>query len=177
MTLVMLDSSCSGYNEAERAGSALIFPLASISMNVAADIMSGVVITITPDSSIGDAIALMREGGFLRLPVIEDGRLVGIVTDRDLRQATNSPLVLRERWYSDFLLEAIKVKSCMTADPITIAPDTPVLDAARLLRQHKIGGLPVVQDGAVVGIITTTDILDYLIVLLEREQGEEAAES
>ncbi|MCB0231824.1 MAG: CBS domain-containing protein, partial [Anaerolineae bacterium] len=68
-------------------------------------------------------------------------------------------------------------KSCMTADPITIAPDTPVLDAARLLRQHKIGGLPVVQDGAVVGIITTTDILDYLIVLLEREQGEEAAES
>lgn len=141
-------------------------------MTVAADIMSETVITVTPDSSIGVAIALMREGGFRRLPVVEDDRLVGIVTDRDLRQATNSPLVLRERWYSDFLLEAIKVKSCMTPDPITIAPETPVLDVVRLLRQHKIGGLPVVDRSAVVGIITTTDILDYLIVLLDREQGE-----
>lgn len=141
-------------------------------MTVAADIMSETVITVTPDSSIGVAIALMREGGFRRLPVVEDDRLVGIVTDRDLRQATNSPLVLRERWYSDFLLEAIKVKSCMTPDPITTAPETPVLDVVRLLRQHKIGGLPVVDRSAVVGIITTTDILDYLIVLLDREQGE-----
>lgn len=141
-------------------------------MTVAADIMSETVITVTPDSSIGVAIALMREGGFRRLPVVEDDRLVGIVTDRDLRQATNSPLVLRERWYSDFLLEAIKVKSCMTPDPITIAPETPVLDVVRLLRQHKIGGVPVVDRSAVVGIITTTDILDYLIVLLDREQGE-----
>ena len=144
-------------------------------MTIAADIMSGTVITVSPDSSIGVAIALMREGGFRRLPVVDEGRLVGIVTDRDLRQATNSPLVLRERWYSDFLLEAIKVKSCMTPDPITIAPDTPVLDAARLLRQHKIGGLPVVEGGEVVGIITTTDTLDFLIVLLDREQGEESA--
>lgn len=144
-------------------------------MTVTADIMSGAVITVTPDSSIGVAIALMREGGFRRLPVVEEGRLVGIVTDRDLRQATNSPLVLRERWYSDFLLEAIKVKSCMTPDPITIAPETPLLDAVRLLRQHKIGGLPVVEAGAVTGIITTTDILDYLIVLLDREQGEGTA--
>lgn len=144
-------------------------------MTIAADIMSGAVITISPDSSIGVAIALMREGGFRRLPVVDEGRLVGIVTDRDLRQATNSPLVLRERWYSDFLLEAIKVKSCMTPDPVTITPDTPVLEAVRLLRQHKIGGLPVVEEGAVVGIITTTDILDYAIVLLDREQGEESA--
>lgn len=144
-------------------------------MTIAADIMSGAVITISPDSSIGVAIALMREGGFRRLPVVDEGRLVGIVTDRDLRQATNSPLVLRERWYSDFLLEAIKVKSCMTPDPVTITPDTPVLEAVRLLRQHRIGGLPVVEEGAVVGIITTTDILDYAIVLLDREQGEESA--
>ncbi len=144
-------------------------------MTFAADIMTEGVVTITPESSIGVAIALMLEGGFRRLPVVEDGRLVGIVTDRDLRQATNSPLVLRERWYSDFLLEAIKVKSCMTPDPITVARTTPVLDAVRLLRQHKIGGLPVVEDGAVAGIITMTDVLDYLIVLLQREQGEGSA--
>ncbi|MEZ4770222.1 MAG: CBS domain-containing protein [Caldilineales bacterium] len=144
-------------------------------MTIAADIMTEGVITVASDSSIGVAIALMREGGFRRLPVVDDGTLVGIVTDRDLRQATNSPLVLRERWYSDFLLEAIKVKSCMTPDPITVARTTPVLDAVRLLRQHKIGGLPVVEDGAVVGIVTTTDVLDYMIVLLEREQGEGSA--
>ncbi|MCA9870302.1 MAG: CBS domain-containing protein [Caldilineae bacterium] len=138
--------------------------------------MSEVVVTVTPDSSIGVAIVLMSEGGFRRLPVVEDGRLIGIVTDRDLRQATNSPLVLRERWYSDFLLDAIKVKSCMTPNPITVARTTPVLDVVRLLRQHKIGGLPVVENGAVVGIVTTTDVLDYLIVLLEREQGEGSAE-
>ena len=144
-------------------------------MTFAADIMTEGVVTITPESSIGVAIALMLEGGFRRLPVVEDGRLVGIVTDRDLRQATNSPLVLRERWYSDFLLEAIKVKSCMTPDPITVARTTPVLDAVRLLRQHKIGGLPVVEDGAVAGIITMTDVLDYLIVLLQREQSEGSA--
>lgn len=144
-------------------------------MTVAADIMSHAVITVTPDSSIGVAIVLMREGGFRRLPVVEDGRLIGIVTDRDLRQATNSPLVLRERWYSDFLLEAIKVKSCMTRDPITVVPETPVLDAVRLLRQHKIGGMPVVEGDAVVGIITVSDVLDYLIALLNQEQGEGSA--
>lgn len=146
-------------------------------MSVVADIMSEAVVTITPDSSIGIAIGLMREGGFHRLPVVEEGKLVGIVTDRDLRQATNSPLVLRERWYSDFLLEAIKVRSCMTPDPIRAAPTTPVLDAVRLLRTHKIGGLPVVVDEAVVGIVTTTDILDYVITLLEEEQGEASAQT
>jgi acetoin utilization protein AcuB len=65
-------------------------------------IMTQEVITVAPSSSIGTAIALMREHGFRRLPVVEDDKLIGIVTDRDLRQATNSPLVLREVWYSEF---------------------------------------------------------------------------
>jgi acetoin utilization protein AcuB len=118
----------------------------------------------------------MREHGFRRLPVVEDGTLIGIVTDRDLRQATNSPLVLRERWYSEFLLEAIKVRSCMTPDPITVVPTTPVLDTARLLRQHKIGGLPVVDadgSGCVVGMVTVTDMLDCLIQLLTHKEEDD----
>jgi acetoin utilization protein AcuB len=138
------------------------------------EIMTQEVITITPTSSIGAAIELMRQHGFRRLPVVEEGKLVGIVTDRDLRQATNSPLVLRERWYSEFLLEAIKVRSCMTADPITVEPSTPVVDAARRLRQHKIGGLPVVaaDDGnRVVGMVTVTDMLDCLIHLLASDES------
>jgi acetoin utilization protein AcuB len=138
------------------------------------EIMTQEVITITPTSSIGAAIELMRQHGFRRLPVVEEGKLVGIVTDRDLRQATNSPLVLRERWYSEFLLEAIKVRSCMTADPITVEPSTPVVDAARRLRQHKIGGLPVVaadDDNRVVGMVTVTDMLDCLIHLLASDES------
>ena len=135
------------------------------------DIMTREVITIGPERSIGDAIALMRQGGFRRLPVVsEDERLVGVITDRDLRQATNSPLVLREQWYSNFLLDAIKVKACMTPDPITITPDATVLEAAQLLRKHKIGGLPVVDDHHVVGIATTTDMLDCLINLLQQKE-------
>ena len=138
------------------------------------DIMTKEVVTITPISSIGAAIELMRQHGFRRLPVVEEGKLVGIVTDRDLRQATNSPLVLRERWYSEFLLEAIKVRSCMTADPITVEPSTPVVDAARRLRQHKIGGLPVVatnDNHHVVGMVTVTDMLDCLIHLLALDES------
>ena len=139
------------------------------------DIMTRPVITISPDSAIGPAIRLMRDGNFRRLPVVEAGKLVGIVTDRDLRQATNSPQVLRERWYSDFLLDAIKVRACMTSDPVTVDIDASVLDAVVQLRRYKIGGLPVLENGLVAGIVSTTDVLDYLITLLSQEQGEDFA--
>ncbi len=139
-------------------------------------IMTQEVITVAPSSSIGTAIALMREHGFRRLPVVEDDKLIGIVTDRDLRQATNSPLVLREVWYSEFLLEAIKVRACMTPNPMTVTPTTAVAEAARLLRRHKIGGLPVIEaEGSdrVVGMVTITDMLDCLIQLLANEEGND----
>jgi acetoin utilization protein AcuB len=108
----------------------------------------------------------MREGGFRRLPVVEDGRLIGIVTDRDLRRASNSPLVVRERWYDNFLMDHIQVGACMTSEPITVAPRTLIVDAACILRDHKIGGLPVVDGHRLVGIVTETDLLNYLIDLL-----------
>ena len=139
------------------------------------DVMISPVITISPASPIGKAIELMQQHNFRRLPVVENGQLIGIVTDRDLRQATNSPLIVRERWYSEFLLEAIKVQACMTAAPITVTPAQPVIAAARIMRQHKIGGLPVVEGDAVVGMITVTDLLDCLITILaETEHLAEA---
>lgn len=139
-------------------------------------IMTPEVISVAPTSSIGAAIELMRQHGIRRLPVVEDERLVGIVTDRDLRQATNSPLVLRERWYSEFLLEAIKVRSCMTPDPITVTPATPVAQAAQALRSHKIGGLPVVDtEGKLQGIITESDIFRILIAWFDQLEAETAA--
>lgn len=133
------------------------------------EVMTTEVVTIGANDSIGAALERMRAGGFRRLPVIEDGRLVGIITDRDLRLATNSPLVLREKWYSDFILESVKVKSCMTPDPVTIAPEAPLVEAAALMRAKKYGGLPVVENEALVGIVTVTDLLDHLIRLLENK--------
>src|SRR5512139_2160596 len=133
------------------------------------DIMTPNPVTITPRNAIRTAINLMREGGYRRLPVVDRGRLVGILTDRDLRRAANSPFVVREQWYDNFILDHIEVGSCMTPNPLTIQPTASIAEAARLMRTHKIGGLPVVAEGQLVGIITETDLLDFLIEILAAE--------
>lgn len=134
-------------------------------------IMTTKVVAIDVDESIGVALQLMHTGNFRRLPVLQDGRLVGIITDRDLRLATNSPLVLQDKWYSDFIQESIKVKSCMTADPVTIGPEASLIEATKLMRARKFGGLPVVEGDNLVGMITVTDLLDFLIHLLEEKEA------
>lgn len=134
-----------------------------------ADIMTANPTTVTPRNAIRTAINLMREGGYRRLPVVDRGRLVGIITDRDLRRAANSPYVVREQWYDNFILDHIEVASCMTPNPLTVEPTTSIADATMLMRSHKIGGLPVVVDGQLVGIITETDLLDFLVELLTGE--------
>ena len=150
-----------------------------------ADVMTPDPITVAPDDSLRLARDRMAEGSFRRLPVVQSGRLIGIVTDRDLRRVTNSPFVLRERWYDDLILDQVQVWGAMTANPITVEPDGCLTVAARLMRDHKIGGLPVVEKVAytqspegiydthgeqdeikLVGIITETDLLDYLVELL-----------
>jgi acetoin utilization protein AcuB len=148
-------------------------------MVTVADVMTPDPVTVVPDDSLRLARDRMAEGNFRRLPVVQSGRLVGIVTDRDLRRATNSPFVLRERWYDDLILDQVKVWGAMTANPVTVEANAPLVVAAQLMRDHKIGGLPVVageyprstqqvQDACrLVGIITETDLLDYLIELLE----------
>jgi acetoin utilization protein AcuB len=134
---------------------------------VVADIMTANPVTVTPRNAIRTAVNLMREGGFRRLPVVDRGRLVGIITDRDLRRAANSPFVVREQWYDNFILDHIEVGSCMTPNPITVEPGLTVAEVAQVMRNNKIGGLPVVTDGQLVGIVTDTDLLDFLIELLE----------
>ena len=93
---------------------------------VVADIMKPNPVTVTPRNAIRTAINLMREGGYRRLPVVDRGRLVGIITDRDLRRAANSPFVVREQWYDNFILDHIEVGSCMTPNPLTIEPTVPI---------------------------------------------------
>jgi CBS-domain-containing membrane protein len=123
---------------------------------------------MTPDPQVarlGDSLHVLleqfRAGGFRRLPVLDQhDRLVGIVTDRDLRQACNSPVVMHERWQDEMLMQQVTVELVMSVDPLTVHPDAPVYEVARKLRENKIGGLPVLDEwGKLVGIISEIDLL------------------
>ena len=103
-------------------------------------------VCITRQDTLARAKELMDAGRFRRLPVIDNDKLVGIITERDLRQ----------HW--DYL-DSTKVDAAMTPDPVTIAPRVTAEDVARLLLQHKIGGLLVVENGKLVGIVSTSDLL------------------
>jgi len=113
------------------------------------------------------ALERMRERHCRRLPVVEHDRLVGIVSDRDVRLALNSPFILRERSQDQELLDKVLVAECMTPNPISLPSDASVLDAVKLMRDRKFGGVPVVDQGRLVGIVTETDVLDWVIRLCE----------
>jgi acetoin utilization protein AcuB len=113
------------------------------------------------------AIETMRTRNCRRLPVVDDGELVGIISDRDVRLALNSPFVLRERHADDDLLDRVLVAECMTPDPVVLPPGALVIEAARLMHDRKFGGIPIVDGGRLVGIVTITDILSWLIKMLE----------
>jgi len=123
-------------------------------------------VVLSPQDTLRKARQLVRELGLRRFPVVEDGRLVGIVTDRDIRQADMSSAVVQERRYVEYILDRIQVRGIMTPDPITVTPETTLKEAAALILQHKIGGLPVVEGDRLVGIITETDLIRTLMDLL-----------
>lgn len=137
-------------------------------MKDVADVMTRDPKVIGPDRPIREALRLMQEGGFRRLPVVEGGRLVGILSDRDLRQAMNIPMILREKHYDEYVLEHVQVGTCMTTDVLVLSPQDPLEKAAKLMRDEKVGGCPVLEDGRLVGMITESDLLGYLIGCLER---------
>ena len=119
--------------------------------------------TVGPGTSLREVLAKMNRDGCRHLPVVEGETLLGIITDRDVRLAVNSPVLAEDDdLQRDKVLDGIEVQTCMTYDPMTIAPETPAHEAADLLSLHKFGGLPVVADGKLVGIITTIDFLRYL---------------
>jgi acetoin utilization protein AcuB len=128
--------------------------------------MKATPITVSPEDSFRHAMTLIRQRGIRHLPVVEGGRLVGIVTDRDLRQASPSPATSLEIHELHYLLQRITVREIMTTKVHTVTPATPIEEAARLMLQHKIGGLPVLQDGMLVGILTETDILRAFVDLM-----------
>jgi len=130
-------------------------------------------ITVTGDTSIDAALQIMREKRVRRLPVTDKhGRLVGIVSEKDLLYASPSPATSLSVYEIPYLLSKIKVHDVMTKDPITVTTDTPLEEAARILADNKIGGLPVMEDDKLVGIITETDIFKTFLELLgARDEG------
>ena len=107
-------------------------------------------ITISQHDRLSKAKSIMTAGNFRRVPVVDDGRLVGILTERDLQK------------YSRFL-ESTRVNAAMRTSLITVTPYDAVEDAALLMLKHKIGGLPVVAEGKLIGIVTTSDLLKALL--------------
>jgi acetoin utilization protein AcuB len=114
------------------------------------------VISITKDRSIQECVNLMKRHSIRHLPVVEDGKLVGLVTEGDLRQI-----------FLASLIEDLTIKDVMISDPITVSPDTEIEDAAKVIFYNKIGGLPVVdEEDRLLGIITAADILAAFIEIM-----------
>jgi acetoin utilization protein AcuB len=122
------------------------------------DIMRSPVTVIAPDLTLGEAFELFQTRGFRHLPVVAEGRLLGVLTDRDLRLATSSLIASPHK-------RGEPVSTAMSHPVLTADPLDPVEDAARVMREHKIGCLPVVVGGELVGILTGMDLLDALIHL------------
>lgn len=121
-----------------------------------------------PDLPVTDAFDLIKKEHIRRIPVTDkNGKLVGIVSDKDLMRVSPSPATTLSAYEIPYLLAKVKVNDVMTKHVITVTEDTPIEDAARIMVDNKIGGLPVVNDaGVVVGIITETDIFKTFLELI-----------
>ena len=126
--------------------------------------MTPEVVTVTPDTSLLKLGKLMRDNGVRRLPVLDNGRVVGIISDRDVRDASPSKATTLDMYEMHYLLAEIKAKDIMTPKPVTIKPTDTVERAAMIMLDKKIGGLPVVDEkGALVGIISDQDVFKALV--------------
>jgi acetoin utilization protein AcuB len=136
------------------------------------DVMTKNTITVDSESLVLDAQRIMRENNIRRLPVVDKGTLVGIVTQHDLLQASPSPATSLSIHELNYLLAKMKVKEVMKRNPITLTPDTPFEEALRIGQDKKIGSFPVMDRGKLVGIITESDTVRFLTRALGlREEG------
>jgi len=126
--------------------------------------MSSHPVTITPDLPITEALRLMRDKQVRRLPVLDqEGNLIGIVSEKDLLYASPSPATSLSIYEMHYLLSQLRIQELMTKDVITVTPDTLLEEAARIMVDNKIGGLPVTEGRKLLGIITQTDIFEVLL--------------
>lgn len=123
--------------------------------------------TVNRDTPLREVVAIMNRANIRQVLVVDDTKLVGIVTDRDIRLAVNSPLTTEEPLERLELLNDYKAEDCMTTNPRTVTSETPIHKVAQLLSMYKFGALPVIDEGKLVGIITVTDLLDQMALLPE----------
>lgn len=137
------------------------------------DLMTANPDTIMPEATLGDAIAAMNRFDDRQLPVVDKkGKLVGMITERDIRLAVNSPLLSEDSTLRIRLLERFLVEDCMTRHVVSVSPETPLYKAAKILASRRFGALPVMDEDMLVGILSVTDLLEYLA-----RQPEETAVS
>ncbi|KAA3642920.1 MAG: CBS domain-containing protein [Chloroflexi bacterium] len=138
-----------------------------------ADRMSSPPLTIHADDPMQEALNKMKKEGVRRFPVVDKaGKLLGIVSESDLLHASPSDATTLSMWELNYMLSKIKVKDVMTSKVTTVNADTPIEEAARIMSDSKIGGLPVLRDGELVGIITETDLFKTFLELMgARDSG------
>lgn len=128
--------------------------------------MSHPVITVTPETPVHDALAMFKKEHIRRAPVVKDGKMVGIVSERDLLNASPSPVTSLSVWEMNYLISKVTVKQVMSKKLITVDVTTPIEEAARIMADKKLGGLPVMRSDKLVGIITETDLFKIFLELM-----------
>lgn len=127
------------------------------------DVMQTNVVTVTPKTTLPEALRLVQQRRIRHLPVVEKGELIGIISDRDLKRAMAPSATTLEVPELNFLLDQLSAAEIMTRTVITIAPTVPVEEAARLMVKEKISALPVTEGIRLIGIVTETDVLELLV--------------
>lgn len=126
------------------------------------EIMMGSPVTLRPEDTLDLANNVISLGRIRHIPVVEDGKLVGLLSERDLMGAAANHIFGLKPRSKSALLKSILIKDVMKKRVVTVTPDTPIKEAAHVMAEKKIGCVPVVEDGALIGLVTTTDILRYV---------------
>ena len=136
------------------------------------DMMTKNPVTVDSETLVMDAQKIMKENNVRRLPVVDKGKLLGIVTKHDILEASPSPATSLSVHELNYLLSKMKVKEIMKKNPVTLTPDTPFEEALKIGQEKKIGSFPVLENGKLVGIATESDIVRFLTRALGvREEG------
>ena len=129
-------------------------------------------VSVTSNATIGEVDRLMKKHKFHRMLVIDNGKLVGYLSDRDIMRVTPSPATSLSKFEIRALLDKLSVKDIMQTKVVTVSEDATIEEAALIMYQNKVGGLPVISEvGAVVGIITATDILKTFVDVMGLPRG------
>ena len=134
--------------------------------------MSRPVISVSPDAPIHDVLVMFKKEHIRRAPVLKDGKMIGIISQGDLMNASPSPVTTLSVWEMNYLLSKVTVKHVMSKKVLTLDVDTPIEEAARMMADNKIGGMPVTNNGRIVGVITEGDLFKVFLELMgARDKG------